>query len=98
MYPHDSIRPAQGRVRGVREERGDTGGVLLDGHRFVCRDHRRAEQHRIGIVALIMLGNGVAEPVQVALECGLVGLLFTQAGIVVGLLGEAPQQEVELYI
>ena len=44
----------------------DQRGVILDGHRLVQRQHRSGKDFQVGVVTLVVLGDGAAEPLQVA--------------------------------
>ena len=60
------------------EEGFDAAAVLLDRYLVMCREDRSHKGFDVGVVALVVLGDGLAEPVQVALDRRLVRLLVAQ--------------------
>ena len=54
------------------------------------------QQPEIGVVALVVLDHGVAEPGEIVLVCCLVGLLLPQRRVGGGLFGKAADHEIEL--
>jgi hypothetical protein len=74
-------------VCGFGEERVDQRRVVLDGHRLVQRHHRPRKHFQIGVVTLVVLGDGAAEPLQITARCGQIRLLTRQRPIGGGLLG-----------
>ena len=63
---------------GFGEERVDPGRVLLDGDLVMGREYRSHKRFHVGVVTLVVLGDSVAEPLQVTRIGSLVRLLVAQ--------------------
>ena len=74
----------------------DAAAVLLDGDLVMGREYRSHQRFQVGVVTLVMLGDRIAQPLQVAGVGGFVRLLIAQRQVRLGLLLESPEQEVEL--
>ena len=68
-------------MNGLGEESIDHLAVLLDGDLIPGEIHSLHEQPEIRIVAVILLGHGVAEPGEVLLVGGFPGVLLLQRRI-----------------
>src|ERR1700682_3672992 len=70
--------PAQRRMLGFGEERVDPAGVLLDGDLVMGLEYRSHKRFQVGVVTLVMLGDRIAQPLQVYGVSRLVRLLIAQ--------------------
>ncbi len=70
--------------------------MVFDVHRLVQGHHRAGKHFQVRVVTLVVLGDGAAEPVQVAGACRLIRLLLGQRRIGRRLLTEPADDEVEL--
>jgi len=84
-------------MHGLGEEGIDHLAVLLDGDLIPGEIHSLHEQPEIRIVAVVMLGHGVAEPGEVLLVGRFPGVLLLQRRILDRLLGKPAQGEIELH-
>jgi hypothetical protein len=94
--PARGVGPLQRRVFGIGEEGFDPAAVFVDSDRFMSGEHCRHQGRDVGVIALIVLGDGIAQPLQVALERRLVRLFVPQRRVGLGLRSESAHQEVEL--
>jgi len=63
---------------GVGEERVDPAGVLLDRDLMMGLQYRSHKRFQVGVITLVMLGDRVAQPLQVSGVGGFVRLLIAQ--------------------
>ena len=95
-YPHDVYgMPSVGCLASAKKV-STAATVLLDGDLVMGREYRSHQRFQVGVVTLVVLGDGIAQPLQVAGVGGLVRLLSAQRRVRLGLLLESPEQKVEL--
>jgi hypothetical protein len=83
---------------GGGEECIDARSVILGGNRAVSRKNARTKYFDVRVVALVVLGDGVAEPGQIPRRRRGVGLPRFQQRVGVGERRQPADQEVQLNI
>ena len=90
------VRAAECGVDRVVEEGRDPVGMLLDGEPGVRREDSSRKSFHRGVVTVVVTGDGVAEPGQVAGRSRPIRRIVCQRRVCRGLLGQPADQEVEL--